>query len=43
MEKIFTDHNIDRVIHFAGFKAVGESVTKPIDTITTTSRTPWCS
>ena len=31
MEKIFTDHNIDRVIHFAGFKAVGESVTKPIE------------
>ena len=31
MEKIFTDHNINRVIHFAGFKAVGESVTKPIE------------
>ena len=31
MEKIFTDHRIDRVIHFAGFKAVGESVTKPIE------------
>ena len=31
MEKIFTDHNIDRVIHFAGVKAVGESVTKPIE------------
>ena len=31
MEKIFTDHNIDRVIHFAGCKAVGESVTKPIE------------
>ena len=31
MEKIFTDHNIDRAIHFAGFKAVGESVTKPIE------------
>ena len=31
MEKIFTDRNIDRVIHFAGFKAVGESVTKPIE------------
>ena len=31
MEKIFTDHNIDRVIHFAGFKAVGESVTRPIE------------
>ena len=31
MEKIFTVHNIDRVIHFAGFKAVGESVTKPIE------------
>ena len=31
MEKIFTDHNIDRVIHFAGFKAVGESVSKPLE------------
>ena len=31
MEKIFAGHKIDRVIHFAGFKAVGESVTKPIE------------
>ncbi|GAB5408805.1 MAG: UDP-glucose 4-epimerase GalE [Balneolaceae bacterium] len=30
LEKIFRDHNIDSVIHFAGFKAVGESVVKPI-------------
>ena len=28
---IFDAHPIDRVIHFAGFKAVGESVTKPIE------------
>ena len=26
LEKIFSTHKIDRVIHFAGFKAVGESV-----------------
>ena len=30
LEKIFTDNKIDAVIHFAGFKAVGESVEKPI-------------
>lgn len=28
-EKIFTEHEIDAVIHFAGLKAVGESVAKP--------------
>jgi len=31
LEKIFSEHQIDRVIHFAGFKAVGESVQKPIE------------
>ena len=31
LEKIFSTHKIDRVIHFAGFKAVGESVSKPIE------------
>ena len=30
LEKIFTKHKIDSVIHFAGYKAVGESVQKPI-------------
>lgn len=30
MEKIFSSHNIDCVIHFAGYKAVGESVAKPL-------------
>ena len=30
LNKIFGEHNIDAVIHFAGFKAVGESVTKPL-------------
>ena len=28
--KIFTDYKIDAVIHFAAFKAVGESVAKPL-------------
>ena len=28
-EKIFTEHEIDAVIHFAGLNAVGESVAKP--------------
>ena len=31
MNKIFDTHLIDRVIHFAGFKAVGESVSKPVE------------
>ena len=31
MEYIFSQHKIDSVIHFAGFKAVGESVTKPLE------------
>lgn len=30
MEKIFDEQAIDVVIHFAGYKAVGESVAKPI-------------
>jgi UDP-glucose 4-epimerase len=30
LEAIFTDHQIDAVIHFAGLKAVGESVTKAL-------------
>lgn len=31
MRKIFTENNIEAVIHFAGLKAVGESVAKPIE------------
>ena len=30
LDKIFTEHKIDSVIHFAGLKAVGESVEKPV-------------
>ena len=30
LKKIFSDNHIDSVIHFAGFKAVGESVAKPL-------------
>lgn len=30
-EKIFQENQIDAVIHFAGYKAVGESVYKPIE------------
>lgn len=30
MHKIFNEHMIDAVIHFAGYKAVGESVRKPL-------------
>ncbi|MFZ1243281.1 MAG: UDP-glucose 4-epimerase GalE [Candidatus Saccharimonas sp.] len=31
LDTIFSEHDIDAVIHFAGLKAVGESVTKPLD------------
>ncbi|KGQ67436.1 UDP-glucose 4-epimerase GalE [Gallibacterium anatis] len=31
LKRIFTDHKIESVIHFAGLKAVGESVVKPIE------------
>ena len=31
MEDIFGSHRFDGIIHFAGFKAVGESVAKPLD------------
>jgi len=31
LEKVFQDHTFDAVIHFAGYKAVGESVRKPIE------------
>ncbi|MDO4963559.1 MAG: UDP-glucose 4-epimerase GalE [bacterium] len=30
LNKVFTENQIDAVIHFAGFKAVGESVLKPL-------------
>ena len=30
LEQIFREHKIDGVVHFAGFKAVGESVEKPL-------------
>lgn len=31
LEQVFTDHAVDGVIHFAGLKAVGESVAMPIE------------
>ena len=31
MEKVFTNEKIESVIHFAGLKAVGESVSKPLE------------
>jgi len=29
-DRVFAEHNIDAVVHFAGLKAVGESVSKPL-------------
>ena len=31
LDTIFTTHGIEAVIHFAGLKAVGESVSKPLE------------
>ena len=31
LEKIFKENKIDAIIHFAGYKAVGESVEKPLE------------
>ncbi|MFV0499926.1 MAG: UDP-glucose 4-epimerase GalE [Bacilli bacterium] len=31
VEQIFNEHKIEAVIHFAGFKSVGESVLKPLE------------
>lgn len=31
LEEIFSKYSIDSVIHFAGLKAVGESVVKPLE------------
>lgn len=31
MKQVLVEHNIDAVIHFAGLKAVGESVEKPLE------------
>ncbi len=31
LNKIFSENNVDAIIHFAGFKAVGESVQKPLE------------
>ena len=31
MDKVFKENEIDAVIHFAGLKAVGESVAKPLE------------
>ena len=31
LDQLFCNHSIDAVVHFAGLKAVGESVVKPLD------------
>ena len=31
LDAVFAQHDVDAVIHFAGLKAVGESVAKPLD------------
>ena len=39
MDKVFAENKIDSVIHFAGYKAVGESVEKPIEYYTNIDET----
>ena len=31
LDEVFMEYDIDSVIHFAGLKAVGESVSKPLE------------
>ena len=31
LDQVFCNHSFDAVIHFAGYKAVGESVEKPLE------------
>lgn len=31
LERVFSERDVDAIIHFAGFKAVGESVAKPLE------------
>ena len=31
LDRVFSENDVDAIIHFAGFKAVGESVSKPIE------------
>lgn len=31
LDRVFSEHDIDSVVHFAGLKAVGESTEKPLD------------
>jgi UDP-glucose 4-epimerase len=31
LDRVFNDHRVDVVVHFAGLKAVGESMTRPLD------------
>jgi UDP-glucose 4-epimerase len=42
LEQALREHGIDSVVHFAGKKAVGESVANLWTTTTTTSTAPWC-
>ena len=42
LDRVFAAHRIDAVVHFAGLKAVGESVAQPLATTTTTSPARWC-
>ena len=37
LDQVFSEHDIEGVIHFAGLKAVGESVAHPLIDISTTT------
>ena len=40
LDRVFQEHDIGCTIHFAGLKAVGESVEKPLNTMRTTCCPP---
>lgn len=41
LDRIFAENRVDSVIHFAGLKAVGESVQKPLSITIITLAAPW--
>jgi UDP-glucose 4-epimerase len=42
IEKVFNENNISHVIHFAGLKAVAESISKPLEYYSHNLQgTPW--
>jgi UDP-glucose 4-epimerase len=42
LDRLLSAHSVEAVFHFAGLKAVGESVSQPLRYTTTTFSAAWC-